>query len=296
MPEQTTGAGGPGAGGSGAGGGSGAPGGGSGAAGGSGSVGGSGGSGGAAAGGAPDFFDRLLARHVPAARPAGNVVRVRPRLPGPFERVEAVRGDADDLWAEEETAALWPAASDPVPRPGEAGRSLREIRTEHERTVPHTERATGHDTAEAPASRPAPDEPGLLRPAASPVPRSPRPAEPGRRGTGRDTAEPAAPAPAAAALLPGASVAPPAAPTGAGPSAAADAATAARGAARAAAGRRGARGGERTVHVQIGRLEVSAGGAGSGARRPAPAQERQGPAVSLAEYLAGRGQDGEARR
>jgi len=53
----------------------------------------------------PDFFDRLLARHT-APRPAA--VRVRPRLPGPFERVEAVRAGAP---APEEDTLLWPATT-----------------------------------------------------------------------------------------------------------------------------------------------------------------------------------------
>ncbi|URN11237.1 hypothetical protein LUW77_02515 [Streptomyces radiopugnans] len=50
----------------------------------------------------PDYFDRLLTRHVPAVRGAeaapgggpGVPVRVRPRLPEPYERVEALRGGA----------------------------------------------------------------------------------------------------------------------------------------------------------------------------------------------------------
>src|SRR4051812_47270580 len=47
-------------------------------------------------GGGPDFFDRLLARYAPTdGRPRGGPVRVRPRLPEPFERVE-VLGGADD--------------------------------------------------------------------------------------------------------------------------------------------------------------------------------------------------------
>lgn len=38
----------------------------------------------------PDYFDRLLARYTPVPA-AGGAARVRPRLPGPFERVEALR-------------------------------------------------------------------------------------------------------------------------------------------------------------------------------------------------------------
>ncbi|CAM5708510.1 hypothetical protein SPURM210S_00245 [Streptomyces purpurascens] len=56
----------------------------------------------------PDFLDRLLARHAtPAARRPG-VVRVRPRLAGPFERVEAVRAAAPD---QDGTEPLWPVAA-----------------------------------------------------------------------------------------------------------------------------------------------------------------------------------------
>ena len=63
-----------------------------------------------APGGSPDFLDRLLARHT-APRPAA--ARVRPRLPGPFERVEAVRAAAP---APDEDALLWPAAAPPTVR------------------------------------------------------------------------------------------------------------------------------------------------------------------------------------
>lgn len=60
-----------------------------------------------APGGSPDFLDRLLARHT-APRPAA--ARVRPRLPGPFERVEAVRAAAP---APDDDTLLWPAAAPP---------------------------------------------------------------------------------------------------------------------------------------------------------------------------------------
>ncbi|MGW3405796.1 hypothetical protein ACWDPI_30365, partial [Streptomyces zhihengii] len=42
-----------------------------------------------------DHFDRLLARHTPAGPGAGPPARVRPRLPGPFERVDAPRHGPD---------------------------------------------------------------------------------------------------------------------------------------------------------------------------------------------------------
>lgn len=39
----------------------------------------------------PDYFDRLLARYTPVPAAGAGAARVRPRLPGPFERVEALR-------------------------------------------------------------------------------------------------------------------------------------------------------------------------------------------------------------
>ncbi|MGW1006978.1 hypothetical protein ACWD5D_37085, partial [Streptomyces sp. NPDC002520] len=64
--------------------------------------------------------------------------------------------------------------------------------------------------------------------------------------------------------------------------------TAARDAVRQAAARRPGKAPEQVVHVQIGRLEVTAGGAPSrgGARQPARPAERPGAALSLADYLA----------
>ncbi|MGI5453426.1 hypothetical protein ACQEWB_09690 [Streptomyces sp. CA-249302] len=140
----------------------------------------------------PDFLDRLLARHT-APRPAA--ARVRPRLPGPFERVEAVRATAP---ATDEDALLWPATSPAAVSPAEGPRpAAAETRThtERERTVVRTER-----DPERPAPRPAvPDraEAPLLRPAAAVVP-APRPLpEGGRRAVARAER---APAPTAAAV------------------------------------------------------------------------------------------------
>jgi hypothetical protein len=48
------------------------------------------------------------------------------------------------------------------------------------------------------------------------------------------------------------------------------------------------------VHVQIGRLEVSAGGAAPVAERPAAASARRTATVSLEDYLR-HGRDGEGR-
>ncbi|MEU5576018.1 hypothetical protein [Streptomyces coeruleorubidus] len=56
----------------------------------------------------PDFLDRLLARHAAPVAQRPGVVRVRPRLAGPFERTEAVRGAAPDPDGAE---PLWPVAA-----------------------------------------------------------------------------------------------------------------------------------------------------------------------------------------
>ncbi|MFE6097272.1 hypothetical protein ACFQ7M_35580, partial [Streptomyces massasporeus] len=64
-------------------------------------------------------------------------------------------------------------------------------------------------------------------------------------------------------------------------------AAAARDAVRQVAARRPGRPAERVVQVQIGRLEVTAGGAPQGGGTPRPLQaERPGATVSLADYLA----------
>ncbi|GHH78863.1 hypothetical protein GCM10018793_30430 [Streptomyces sulfonofaciens] len=303
MPEQTAGSRGAKAGGSAPGGSSGS--GGSGADGGSGAAGGGAGAagGGAAPGsggpphGGPDFFDRLLARHVPSARAADGVVRVRPRLPGPFERIDALPGGADDVGGDEGAGAPWPAAHESGTRPGEPGRALREIRTEHERTVLSTPPRSEHEAhADRGTRRPA-AAPALLRPAASPTPHGGWPAEPGRPGDGRDGgASDAGAGPAAAAPRPGAVLPPTSASWPPRPAPAADAAPTARGTARAAGARRGPRGGERVVHVQIGRLEVSAGGTAPDTGRAAAAPVRRGPVLSLEDYLTGRGRGDGAPR
>jgi hypothetical protein len=222
------------------------------------------------------------------------VVRVRPRLPGPFERIEAV-GAADEPETEE-VAAPWPATRDTGPRPGDVQRALRETRTEREHTVLHTERAPEREDPVVHGPERPGNEPSLLRPTISPLPRQPRAAEAGGRRPGQG-GEPAAEPPGSAGtpLLPGAVVASPSASGVPRPASPADAATAAvREAARAAA-RRGPRGAERVVHVQIGRLEVSAAGPAPGAGRQERAPARRAPAVGLEDYLR-RGRDGDGRR
>lgn len=235
---------------------------------------------------AADFLDRLIARHVPAATgPRPGVVRVRPRLPGPFERVEAVRARARDT--DEDTDLLWPASTpstEPrrdVPRPGPAAETARP-HPERERTVVHTERLLGEPAPQA--VRPAVAELPLLRPVA-PLATGPRPVpDTGRRVSGRPE-QGAHPNAASAPIPPGADAALPAAPAAARPRPADTAA--AREAVRQAAARRSGRAPEQVVQVQIGRLEVTASsGPSDGDRQRTPAARRPGATVSLAEYLA----------
>ncbi|GAA2765301.1 hypothetical protein GCM10010103_43420 [Streptomyces paradoxus] len=230
----------------------------------------------------PDFLDRLLARHAPAAERRPGVVRVRPRLAGPFERVEAVRAGAPDP---EDAEPLWPVATPaPAARPDTARPAAREIvRTERERTVVRTEQAPAPDE---PTARPVRAAEPLLRPAA-PVRPAPRPVpDTARRAAVRGRPESAAALNAASAPTPpGADAAPPAVSAPLLPSAADTAA--ARDAVRQAAARRPGRPAEQVVQVKIGRLEVTAGGAPPGGGRARPREaERPQATVSLADYLA----------
>lgn len=140
----------------------------------------------------PDFLDRLLARHAAPAAQRSGVVRVRPRLAGPFERVEAVRAAAPDP---DGTGPLWPvAAPAPVARPDGTRPAAREVvRTERERTVVRTEPAPAPDEPAVRPARPAESEGPLLRPV---TPTGPvlRPApDTARRAAGRGRTERAAP-------------------------------------------------------------------------------------------------------
>ncbi|MEU6089963.1 hypothetical protein ABZ865_24770 [Streptomyces sp. NPDC047085] len=237
-----------------------------------------------ASGAEPDFLDRLIARH---AAPGPDTVRVRPRLPGPFERVEAVRARTPDPEAAD--SALWPTATPaPAPHRDEPRPAPAEVRhhTERERTVVHTERAPAEPQAR-PAPRPLPEAP-LLRPVAPLAPRPSAGPRTGARMSGRGGPEPGADRAAASVpTLPGTDAAPPTVVSAAPRPSAADTA-AARDAVRQAAARRPGRAPEQVVQVQIGRLEVTAGQAPSrgGARQPARPTERPGAALSLADYLA----------
>ncbi|MDO0917072.1 hypothetical protein QQM39_41630 [Streptomyces sp. DT2A-34] len=235
----------------------------------------------------PDFLDRLIARHAPAAvaGPRAGVVRVRPRLPGPFERVDAVRGTVPE--PDDGSDLLWPSATPSAVRPGEAPRpaaAAPRTHTERERTVVHTERAPA-DPAPRPAPRALP-EAQLLRPVAPRNPQ-PRPApEAAHRAAGRGRTERGAPqSTASVPIPPGTDAVSPAAASAARPSAADTAA--ARDAVRQAAARRPSRAPEQVVQVQIGRLEVTAGPSTSGgARQRTSSRERPGVTLSLADYLA----------
>lgn len=235
---------------------------------------------------APDFFDRLLARHTPAAAPRPGVARVRPRLAGPFERVEAVRAGVQ----EPETAEpLWPTSAPSPTSDGDLARpAVREVqfRTERERTVVRPERTPSDESAPRPVTRDLSEAP-LLRPAV-PVAPGPRPVpDTARRSAGRGEPERSSPSAVSVPLPSGAATASPAAVSAALRPSSADTA-AARDAVRQAAGRRSGRGGEQVVQVQIGRLEVTAAGpaAAGGGSRGSASPARQGATVSLAEYLA----------
>ncbi|MFF0623144.1 hypothetical protein [Streptomyces sp. NPDC004296] len=254
-----------------------------------------------------DYLGRLLARHAPAppadpfGAPGGTDAAarrtlVRPRLPGPFERVEAVRGaaagDPDDEGSLYPRASGWPA---PAPFAGAPPRAERrtEIRTRHERETVIRPAAAPEAGRGAADPWPGPATAPLLRPAATAVPGARTAAGDGMAPRGRSGADgteaaagpgaaprgTAAVGPAAAGVLrPRADTGP--APRGPAPARAAS-----------ATGRRGPRGpAERVVHVQIGRLEVSATGAAGGERPAAGARparpERRAPAVNLADYLA----------
>ncbi|MGW7366349.1 hypothetical protein ACWGI8_23660 [Streptomyces sp. NPDC054841] len=232
-----------------------------------------------------DYFDRLLARYTPvaAAGGAGGPARVRPRLPGPFERVEALRTAPPEPG---EPAALIPSAPAPAFGPAEPVRHEREVRTDR-LTVVRTETARPGEperptapTPAGPSLRPAAHAAPGPRPVSSDSgPASRRPASPAVADTPRQTP---ASAPRAADPAPVAAAATPARPRSADTAAA-------RGPALNGVGRRAPRPAERVVHVQIGRLEVSATPP-PGANRPAAGHPdhtgRRAPALALDDYLA----------
>ncbi|MER7984052.1 hypothetical protein ABTY53_00385 [Streptomyces noursei] len=253
-----------------------------------------------------DYLGRLLARHAPPPpdpfgppdgtdAPAARTL-VRPRLPGPFERVEAVRGPAADDPDDGGPSSPWstgrPAAA-PFAGAGPRTERWTEVRTRHAReTVVRTEAAPEAERGAA-GPWPAPVAAPLLRTAATAVPGARAAAGDGGAPRGRQGAHGTPGAADRGASSWGAEAVDPA-PAGvlrprvdAGPVPREPAPARA----ASATGRRGARGpAERVVHVQIGRVEVSASGA-AGGDRPAtgarPARpERRAPALNLADYLA----------
>ncbi|WP_394437035.1 hypothetical protein [Streptomyces sp. SGAir0957] len=246
-----------------------------------------------------DYFDRLLARGAPRPPTSGDgapdVVSVRPRLPGPFERIEALGsrrpfppGDegADDRRPPVSAGPAVPERirpQDPTPvRP--SARPAAETPTGARAAAVRP----GPPAAPAPLLVPPPLSPAAPARAAGPEPvrlRGPVASRPGATGreVSRERGEGGAPAPrpAAAQARPASAQTRPATPTGAGGG---------RTARRAARESRGGPPPQRTVHVTIGRLEVKAAG------RPArdPGRDRTAgrgpsarptPAMSLDTYL-----------
>jgi hypothetical protein len=228
----------------------------------------------------PDYFDRLLARYTPVPAADGAAARVRPRLPGPFERVEALRSGPPEPDA---PAALIPTAPGPAFGPAELVRHEREVRTDHH-TVVRTEAGRAGEP-EPPAAQTAPSPGPLLRPAAAASPTA-LPAAAVTRSARRAGVPAVADAPRTPPAPAPREPAPAVAATQARPRGADTAA--ARGAALSGVGRRAPRPAERVVHVQIGRLEVSAAPP-PGASRPAGGRPdhagRRAPALTLDDYL-----------
>ncbi|MEV4969433.1 hypothetical protein [Streptomyces scopuliridis] len=239
----------------------------------------------------PDYFDRLLARYTPVpgvggAEGTGGMARVRPRLPGPYERVEALRSGPQES---DEPVSLIPSAPQPVLGQAELVRQEREVRTDRQ-TVVRTEAVRPGGEPERPAGPAATPSTG---PPLPPLPyRTPRPraaADDSPRGAWRPVAPSAAGTPRTApATAPRAAA--PAPPAATAPLRPRDAdSAAARGAAPNGVGRRAPKQAERVVHVQIGRLEVSAapppgGDRSSTAGRPDHTGRRT-PALTLDDYL-----------
>ena len=228
----------------------------------------------------PDFFDRLVACSVPGAEPP-DLVRARPRLPGPFERPAPAAAEPElepDQGLGPAPASLPPVVGAPPP----AAAALVE-QSAFTRLVPQAYRA-GPPPPGVPAA-----PVGLLVPPAPP----PRPSDPD--GPRRDRGD--APASAAPPRLPADQplprLVPPPSP---GPLVSA-AAMAAPGPAPAPTeirvvpvpqptGRREPRPPERTVQVRIGRIEVVAPQPEPPRSRPGRA-ERRPPLLTLDRYLAG---------
>ncbi|MBB5122010.1 hypothetical protein GO002_26240 [Streptomyces eurocidicus] len=238
----------------------------------------------------PDFFDRLLARHAPtrAGTPA-DVPRLRPRLPGPFERAGTTEPGTPGPPGEPAPAPppARTSGTPPVPAP------LRPAATTA--AAPPRAAAPAREHPAASAVRLVPARPLLVAPPLPPATTAPAESDraPRRRladarpgAVGRSagpTARP--PAPNASRTAAPGSAAPPAPAVRPRPPQ--------RPAASAAPGdRRRRQPAERVVHVSIGRLEVTAA-----ERRqdpPAPGGRagtgrggRPEPVMTLDRYLGG---------
>ncbi|MFE6867517.1 hypothetical protein ACFVFS_13225 [Kitasatospora sp. NPDC057692] len=231
----------------------------------------------------PDHFDRLVAKGGPGGDLAAGV-RVRPRLPGPFERITALGpaptavGEASAVPGGRPLAAPLPrTAPDPTARAG-------------------APRATaGDDRPSAVPALPLPRPPLLVAPAiapaavsaAGPVPRveAARPAAPPPRTARPATAVPLLAPPRATAPEPPLGTPPaPARPAAAPASGRRASAAAAPGQAPGTGARRRQRPVERVVRIQIGRVEVRAAERAPVGPR-GPAATRPAPSVDLTGYL-----------
>jgi hypothetical protein len=234
-----------------------------------------------------DHFDRLVGRGAPA--PAdGGALRVRPRLPGPFERMGAPAGGAGVLELETEQPASAPTAqmtqapaARPAPAPPHTYAEPWPARQPVADPLPRALReqvGPEHGTLMAPASR------GVVPPPVGPAGRTPNdpdtaqhratstehritePTEQHRTPGGR-----ADPAPRSAAAVPAQTTRP-----------AAPARDRGREGNRAAVQQRPP---ERVVHVSIGRLEVRAAAGRTERPERSARSGRTTPALSLEKYL-----------
>ncbi|MGW1169432.1 hypothetical protein [Streptomyces sp. NPDC002550] len=258
----------------------------------------------------PDHFDRLVGRTAPAAAPSGGadgaadtgVVRVRPRLPGPFERMDAFGTRVDPLGPDfeerEPTETARRTESTTVRRQLVEDAPRRDL-TPVQPAVQHLPLALREQTAQqrsvlTPAAVPQPTPEPAARPARRPAAEDGR-GDPSRRAAdfGRRSSERTVPsessgarqdtAPRPVAAVPAQTARPAARPA---------APLAGRRSARDDAGRRTP---ERTVHISIGRLEVRAAARAAAAARPSERPQRSGrpsPVLSLEKYLS----RGEAQR
>ncbi|OLZ72038.1 hypothetical protein AV521_08900 [Streptomyces sp. IMTB 2501] len=258
----------------------------------------------------PDHFDRLVGRAVPAAAPVGGtdgaadagVVRVRPRLPGPFERMDAFGARIEPFGQDFEERV----SAESTRRTEPSGLHHRPVETAPRRDVMPVQAGLQRRPL-ALLEQTAPQR-GVLMPAAVPQPATEPAARPAGRTSGegerddttrrpravgqqatkltvrREPSEARREAAARPAVVPAQTARPVARPAG------------------PAGGRQSARDNarqrpqERTVHISIGRLEVRAAGRRNDAdarpRERAPQSGRQSPVLSLEKYLS----RGEAQR